>query len=586
MTCTLEKLIDCLTPDPAPRPFIALDDFGNTSDPATWTKAFEAAAGAPVHMIADAAPVGAVSYDGPADLRGNGHRLDLSAGTFTLGGTLTALPALWGDIRRGDNSVQFEGPHGLTPGDVFCVWNPAEGSWLNRRPYYHDGDWMRSARVLSATEVQLFGLSPDDYAKDAMECYLMSGARAAVSDLRVVPAASGTFFTIRRRQGVKLRDVSCATGAEDRAILIDQCYDVNTQGISATVVEGNAYPIIFSNCKKVTVTGLHGYSDRHSIAFGGGAGPGAVPTRDTIVSHCHLTNTGDGVGAADAHGNCDNIQYHDCIIDSTANLGGRNVRGHSCRILANALPENGSATWAGEIAGGLFQFSNCELIVSTPATGFGALYFGLVKQVDGAAVGPREDWMLRLDGCTIRHRGENSSTMRAVTIHVGDEDRGEVSPHKIDIRIRGLEIDAQECFAVVGIAGTNDVHDRLTVLIGDDLVAPPATLIAASNAANYDAPMRLPVQTVLHDFEVRQADGLSMMASLPISFPWRYPKRPTITMGVQGVDAGAFNPGASVPTPYAYDLRPEMVRVAIRSAEPFDRDSDTRVAVTARVADF
>jgi hypothetical protein len=543
-----------------------LDAFGNPALPATWLAALAAANGDPVALCSDHTLTGAVNWAGPVTIYGNGHTVNMgTAGALNFTATLESLPNLASNIALHANTVTFAAAHGLVEGDVFCVWDGRDYSWSSHRAEYHDGDWMRVAEVVSATQVRIYGHAPDAYAAANMTCHKITGQGVDVSNLRMIPRASADFFLVQYHQGVRLHGIVCPAGNSNRNIYVSRSYDVVINDVRSTVLQGNAYPVVIGNCKKVRVSGSAMFSDRHVLGLGGGDGPGSVPTRDVIVSGMLMTNLDTGIGAADSHGNVDDITFANCIIDSAANLGGRNVRAIGCKIVGRSAFADGNGIFSGEIVGGLYHISNCEIETIGDGQSFGIIHF-TPYWVDGTEIKElREAWTLRVDNLVIRNRGTNSATMQCIIVNVGSSGVSFVNSRPIEIVINGLEVDSPSMNTIVRISGTKDHSANLSIAISDNLIAPSGALVVCGNAANNNCRMRLPRQTVTE--EITYATTQSVVVGNARNFRWSYPVRPWVSISASKMDGSVYNPGTSnIAIPYAYDSEAASLRMAIKSS--------------------
>lgn len=569
-----------------------LDHFGNPATPATWTAALNAANGDPVALHSDHTLTGTVSYSGPVRIYGNGHQVNMgTAGALDFTATITNLPNLASDIARHANTVTFDSAHGLVEGDVFCVWNPTSFSWSSHRDYYRDGDWMRVAEVVSSTQVRIYGHAPDAYAAASMTCHKITGQGVSVADMRIVPRASGAFFTVEYHQGVKLEGLVCPAGNPERNILVSRCYDVTIRDMRSTSLKAggaqNAYPVVISNCKKVRATGSAQHSDRHVMGFGGGTSAGSVPTRDVVISGMLMTNLDTGIGAADAHGNVDDITFANCIIDASMNVGGRNVRAIGCKVRGRNWAADGLCVYADEVVGGLYQFTSCEFETTGNGASFGIIDFAPYSLNGSIMQQLREAWTLRLDGCTIRNLGSGSSTMRCVRVFVGNSADGAITQHPIDIVINNLDVDSPSMLTVLGIAGTNNYSANLRIAINDGLIAPSGSLVSFTNAANAAALMRLPRQ--VRTEAITYATSVASVTGTAQTFPWAYPKIPLASVGFQRTDNAGHNPGTTnLAQPHLFSQSTTTIRGQIKSSNGsnFSIAGDGRLVMEAWVRDF
>ena len=560
----------------------------------------------------------AFTYSGAVDLY-NGTMDFSGGGSFTADSGLTQIANLSGDISRGQSRITFASAHGLVEGDVFCVWDTRDFSWSHHRPAYHDGDWMRVARVLSSTQVKIYGQAPDDYAAVNMECYKIGGASVTLEKLGVIPKASGEMISIVHAQGVRVRDLFCPAGNSNRNVLIYKSYGIDVSSLRSTVLEGNGYTFTVANCKKANLSGSEMYSDRHGVSFGGGSGPGTVPTREFVVGNMALTNVDEGLGVLEAHGNCDGGVFVGCIADSGFNMGGRDMSMIGGSVKGRIEDAAGSTTNAGncvrsaEIVGGLYQFNGVHFISDGANASFGVLDFvpygyNTAYNDPPRYVGIREPWTLRLDGCTITQRDEaDGSIMRVVKLDVGSSVVEGRSPpdeyHPIRVELRGLTVDSKYMFALFGMNGQDDMRPYVSLLVDDSLVAPTdinsgggtPLLMAASGGGglvNYEIPVRLPKQVVKTDFAIRAADGTSGYSALPSDYKWAFPsgRTPMCTYGITTQSGAlAIFPVGEGPIVYNVDGEEGTFRTRIQVSETgatFSLDTDVTVTTMATLADF
>ena len=528
------------------------------------------------------------------DMSGGGS-VDFDSGHVTL-------PALSVDIAQGANTVTFAAAHGLVVGDVFSVWNPANFSFALTRPDYRDGNMFRVANVISATSVNVYSTSPDAYAAADMLCFKILGGRVRLSGFDIIPPSSGIPLKVTRHQDVEITDVFCPVGVADTAISVDRCFDLSVD-VGSTSHVGNAYPVMIANSQKGHIRGDSLYSTRHCIAIGGGSADGSVPPRDIQIHNAYLTNMDSGIGAADIHGGSDRIEYHDCVMDTSFDMAGRNSAAYNCTIYGRQLAD-GNCIFGSEVDGGIFRLHNCKLVTSGDGINFGLIDLGTSYL--------SRNFVLDVRGLTVEHRNPatassvsvgmlqsavetnwdaatnaypvgvyadlavfiatSAGTVDGTAYNIGDRICYSTrvtggawvdlpKDARIDVKIDGLVYVGADVSLIVKWGGLRDISSLAsTSIVGLD--APTCALVGASATGNYAMPMRLPQQTA--SAQVTTVIEGNFNATGALTFKWSYPRRPQgITHWHKDVD------GAAAAEDYAaictfYDLRTVFTQLALK----------------------
>lgn len=453
-------------------------------------------------------------------IRGDGDAtvLDFSGGgVLNVFSTVTSLPFISATMIEGSNQVSFATAHGLAQGDVFALHNPTAYSFASFRDYYRDGCMFRVSAAPTSTSLITYGLSPGNYAFGAMNAYKINGGSVVIKDVRVIPPTSGIAVWIDAHQSVKIHDVTVENGAADTAIEVYRCYDVDIRGLKAAVGLGDAYPIVFSNTQKVTLSDSALYSIRHCLAIGGRAGDASVPSRDIHISHCILQNDGSlGIGASDIHGNSADIVYSDCTMNSSANMAGKNISYINCHIGGRpvAYYPDGNCVAGSEIVGGVYEIIGCKLT----SQGDGAANGFINLNVDKIT----SDFTLIMRGNTIVTTAASPTSSRCVTLYAGDS-----SPpaYRIDVVIDGLTYKAAAGNSVLAILGFNDISAKSSFIVDNFNGPAEINLMLASNSANHTAPMRMQQQS--GRITLSAASGQTEAIAVNTFFRYGYPRPPS-----------------------------------------------------------
>lgn len=501
-----------------------------------------------------------VTYNGQRiALRGDGQStvLDLSGGgSFLLSSPLQALPALSTNITAGRNVVSFATAHGLVEGDVFAVHNPTDYSWANYRTYYNDGCMFRADIISSATSLKVFGVSPDTYTNTSVNAFKLTGKGVSLEDFKIIPNATDTvIFWIDGHVGVRIKNIKAEKGATYSFFEIWRCFDVDVENLDAEVFGGDSYPLTISNSQKVTVTRSSLYSARHALALGGRSGNACVPTRDVLVNQCHLWNRSDnGVGASDIHGNCENVTYSNCYMNTGANLAGKNVKYIDCTIVGRNPDAyaDGNCIYGSEIVSGQYVMENCRLITYGNGASIGTIHLDVSAR--------KADVLLQVKNCIIENRG-NSNTIRTVMVEVGSS----AGNGRIDIEINGLNFKStQRAFAFLSFSNTADVSSIASCII-DNVYSPSGvSFVVASNPANYNMPMRL--QRLSGSQVITAATSTASTVGTTDTFKYLYPRQPHATVSV-GAPTDKLLNGNKPILPGIYRLTASNIRPYIATGD-------------------
>jgi hypothetical protein len=232
------------------------------------------------------------------------------------GGSFTAMPALSINYLKGANLLTFTSAHGLSPGDVFVIYNPTDFSYSSFRSYYRAGEYCRVAAVTSPTQVRLTKPLYAGYTAAAVNIYKMNGGKFKLEgSLKVnAPEALPTVMAVRAQRLIDF-DITGLKGYSKQsssAIELEKCFNGEGRGLVAEQGlmsgTGNDYGLIFSNCQHMRMEGYFSAS-RHGITTGGYGDIGSVPCRD-IVCRGTATTTFEGLAhAVDTHGNTEYFTF-------------------------------------------------------------------------------------------------------------------------------------------------------------------------------------------------------------------------------------------------------------------------------------
>jgi len=246
----------------------------------------------------------------------------------------TAMADLSVNTAQGDTTATFASAHGLSQGDVFLIYNPADFSFSNWRNVYRDGEFCTVAEVVSTTVV---GLDKPIYAAhsiSAVEIYrcneLATGdltgftaiAPGDSSGRNSVRALTSDWHTLSKIENVGARgsdNTSHALFHSYRLFGIDlDAFQWGTNPGSAT-----QYGLAVGNSQELDLSGRF-VGHRHGITCGGGA-TFSIPCRDIHVHDFSAKGDDGAIASADWHGNAEYCSYRNGVI----NGGGLNVSGNN-----------------------------------------------------------------------------------------------------------------------------------------------------------------------------------------------------------------------------------------------------------------
>lgn len=278
--------------------------------------------------------------------RGSGAT-ELDIGTITGSGSVVELPALGANIARHSRIVTFTAAHGLTPGDVFILWDSTDSSFSTARPYYRAGEMCRVMAV-SGTSVLL--------TKPTYAAYTAGGTVTAAKMLPLRAGISGmTIHCTTGKTGIRfdlatnlIFDDLVMDGSNISHLTLSRCYDVTIRGVSAFDVQpattpGLNYGICLLNCQKVQINDAMLETRRHGLTMGGDDALYGVPNRDIWVHGGSISGMSEVVGVCgcNMHGNSEDVHFRDVAMPAGFNPAGDNVTVKGCVI--------GSAAWGGAV---------------------------------------------------------------------------------------------------------------------------------------------------------------------------------------------------------------------------------------------
>lgn len=510
-------------------------------------------------------------------LEGQGETsvLDFSGGgSLSLTSAPVAIPDLSADLAAGENFLNYGSAHGLAKGDVVILFNPTPSSFATfvDRPYYYDGAMFRIAAVPTSTTAVIYGVAHRSFTAANFDCYKMTGGKVVLRNLRIIPPSSGTPVQIDGHQSVLLQDLLCDEGAADTAIEIRRCFDFEVSRITATCNGGDAYPVVIVNSQVGSISRCSLYSVRHSISMGGGGTVCAVPCRDVTVSENTLLNDATlGFGAADCHGNCEDIIFTQNVMNAALNPSGLNITVTNNIIYGRppSIAADGGCVYSNEVVGGVFNISGNTFYTWGDGLSFGIIHLGVASR--------NRDFTLYAHDNVIVSRGASANQVRMFRLDLGST----AGSFRVDTDIQGLRYVGSAAFSVLALAESADISSISSHII-DGLSAPSGTsLIVASSAANYNAPLRL--QQLQGSVTLTATSGTERTIASPINLRYLYPRTPNGGATATGQAVGDQLPQGSLFSLSSTQIQPQ---IATASTANFNATADRVVSWWCGISDL
>lgn len=491
-----------------------------------------------------------------------------SATGLLLAGSLTQIQELGANVAIGAKQITFASAPSVVAGDVFCIYNPTDGSWLANRTYYRAGEFFR-AHSISASVVNIYGNSTSNYVVADVDVYKVNGISVKVENIQFTPPASASVPPLKIQMGVGVRIMDCTatTGGTYTGIEVERSFDVtfgSVTSINNSPYVNDEYAITISNCQKVNVIGGGNSATRHAVAIGGGDFVCSVPCRQVLVSGANLENYGTDIGAADTHGNCDLVTYDNCIIRNGANMAGRDITFRNCTVYGVSTT-SGECFYGSEIVGGTYTIENCRLISLGDGSAFG--YINLTPS------NSMKNYMkVVVRNVTIEAPG--SATAKIVAF------RGRNMPFSASIAIDGLICEVVSALACLYVDDDTLTTFPTNYLIVDDIYGPAGMYLIypTADVASASVKRKEMVQSGYQDVTTVSGQG-STVAAAALNFRYPYSKMPDIRVGVSLPNGGTMTTiGAQAPVIVANTLSNTSIKMGIVAGSgTFNANISTRL---------
>lgn len=484
---------------------------------------------------------------------------------FGVTGSLVALAGLANNVKAGDRVFNVTGtlPASVVPGSTLILANRVAFSWSLHRDYYRSGEMVTVAKVVGST-VTIYGGLRYGYNAVDMDVFQSTGGAVRLTNIVTRSPAGGVSPGVRVSLCTDV--VSRGTGSRDAtgrpALELDRCLNSRVLGgtVHGSLTGADDYGVIVSN-STATVISVNAAAGRHCIALGGGAQPGSIPYRDTVVYNSVLSNLSSGIGAADMHGNGDNTKYINCVINKHANWAGKDVGFYGCHIFARDTVEapDGSCVYGSETVGGLYELVDCTLeLTGGDLNAFGAINIfpraPLSYDLNVRVVGLKVRGALSGDLGKLVRVGVVGGDPKYTSVHV-DVHSVELTQATVGAKLLAfLFVRCEDTLAQV-------VKTRgLSVFVkqaepGPYLISPHVGVVGIRKTEQAQA-----------GAVVLTSTGTPDMIAGPITYPWRYSEEPLCSITLGGATAGSTVGGRRV-LPQAYQVTDSAIRPSLTAAD-------------------
>lgn len=468
----------------------------------------------------------------------------LPSGTgVKISGSLTQIADI-SNASKGDTTVTFASAHGLSVGDIFCIYNPTDYSWSGWRAYYRAGEWCKVVGINGLT-VSLLNPLYDSYTGANVDVYKLESVPVNLHDFAINGTSSRMLLKVSFCSNVVMSNIK--SNLEKYAcVWVDRCYDVllNNLFLYNKGTSQNDYGLIIGNSQRVAVQGGYYYGRRHGITTGGDSEACCVTCRQINILNAVLDNNPLANQPSNGfHGNIEDALVSDCVLFSEVNSAGRNVVIQNCKVIDNGKT-NSIKLSLSEINGGTHIFQNNTIVAGSVDNIY---FYGYANMyVSDAVKGSEVNVIFKNNSIDITQRATGGNQV-FLMVRNGGSSSGDIGFHgKINITIDGLDIQGnQDPFRFIRAEKGVDtaITDNSDYIIIDNIKGniPSGSMFMYSNSSYLlTAPMRLMKQK--GNTEITINSGSAYSVSPAISYKIAYPtnKKPVgLTSAVSGSFEGA-----------------------------------------------
>lgn len=470
----------------------------------------------------------------PGDMRmtfEDGGKILADTGTYSgnyalrAEGSLTQIDDLGSDATKGETSLTLAGTPSLSFDDTILIFNPTDYSFSGFRANYKRGEFC-SVEGVSGTTVTLQAPLFESYTVATVDIYKVNNIAVDLKNPTIenVGSALGSIF-IKFGRNVNITNPQIKD-ANNSCIRLSRCFNGDIFG-GRCVNEGdggNDYALSIGNSQSITIHGGTWYARRHATATGGDAEIGCVPVRGVKFIGCRISNDrASGTHAADFHGNAEHCGYYNCLIQGGVSPQGRDISIVNCDIYGGM--NNGPCVYAAEILGGRFRISGNRFYAQTDPqpSSRGVIDFGgNTAAINSNTTG---DVKIEFTGNTILSRVLSSTTILVYIRNAG-------TSQKINVDCSNNLFDVNDFSAALWVRLASGTADS------DYLICDNNTSIVSGKFSHYpdaDYVNGLTGVTRAQGYrwvdEVTTSTGASTATGTTVTFPWRFPREPSVTTG-------------------------------------------------------
>lgn len=264
-------------------------------------------------------------------------------GDFELKGSYEQIADLSLSPARFTKTINFASAHDLSPGDLFVIWDPRDGSWNPMRDEYQAGEICEVAKVVSSTEVEVADFLFDTYDFNFVEVHKLNTIKVNASNFKILGGGNPPpFLNFQSNYGFQIggvRDLVLENiqfeGSFRHTLNVANAYNVSIKNISIDHIEEAPlynYGLLYANAQNVWITNCNINALGDSIETSSG-----VPLQGSSVSFPIRRATVRSVSAStiiSQHGHAEYGYVSECFSNGVT-LGGDRSDVTNCYVSGN-----------------------------------------------------------------------------------------------------------------------------------------------------------------------------------------------------------------------------------------------------------
>ena len=460
--------------------------------------------------------------------------LDGSTGTFASGkavlnitGSITQIEDLNANVAIYDRDITLASTPSVIENDVIIIYNPTDSSWSTANATYRAGEYVKVVSI-STNTLSLWNELYDSYVVADVDLYKLTPLDVTLSDFNVVGTRTGSHRCVQVEYGTHVRiDNVNSSGSAYAGIGVKNCYDVDVTGgrqLCNEAPAGLQYGFTIGNSQNIRINGGAYKGTRHGITIGGGDAVGSVTNRNININGASISNEGNGIAAADMHGNCEDVWYRNCQIDGAVSVTGKNTGAQNNRIMGTE--NNGVCVFLSDIKEGTFTVTGNRMISDELPVARGIVYGGVGSVSEG--------------DCSFHIMNNTVTAADLASVSFMRLDCSNTT-NKVNVHIRGLD-----CFNS-GLSPNSvlDVRENTGATAASDYLVVEGVTMSGTpyllrNDGAYSILPVLRLQSQSGQQEIASAVASNIVGSNQL-YHFRYPVRPNVVLGIHGQGSGAYD---------------------------------------------